>query len=50
MNLFLSGGIRKVVTKTMLSTLTITGLIFFVIQDRDKRLKQQAGVCLTQEA
>ena len=25
MNLFLSGGIRKVVTKTMLSTLTITG-------------------------
>ena len=46
MNLFLSGGIRKVVTKTMLSTLTITGLIFFVIQDRDKRLKQQAGVWL----
>lgn len=50
MNLFLSGGIRKVVTKTTLSTLTITGLIFFVIQDRDKRLKQQAGACLTPEA
>lgn len=48
MNVFFSDGIHKVVTKTMLSTLTITGLIFFVIQYRDKCLKQ-AGVCLTQE-
>lgn len=47
MNVFFSDGIHKVVTKTMLSTLT--GLMFFVIQHRDKCLKQ-AGVFLTQEA
>ena len=47
MNVFFSDGIHKVVTKTML--LTLTGLMFFVIQHRDKCLKQ-AGVFLTQEA